>query len=155
MYRQTEYKLFEDQIDEIIYKTKLQFLKEKQIKSLYSSHISYIDHLIITKEYFIAVKSKQLINRPSSIDINNFRICINDLSKILNKKIVGIFLTLSEPTSDAIESFKFENNKILIFYNLDSKKLINEFLRCLYSNDIYIYNENNDVYMIENNNDLL
>lgn len=154
MYRQAEYKLFEDRIDKIIYKTNLPFLKEKHIKSFYSSHISYIDHVIITKEYFIAVKSTQLFNQPSNIDINNFRLCVNDLSKILNKRIVGIFLSLKEPTLEAIESIKFEKDNFILIYNLDHKKLENEFIKCLHLNEIYIYDENN-VYMLGNNIDLL
>ena len=147
MNNQNEGRQFEDYIHKIICKTKMSVLREKEIRAFYSSHISAVDHLLINREYCIAIQDKYVSSsKPSNVDINHFKSCVNDLSIILNRRCIGIYLSLLEPTIHASRSLEFENyhsnNYFIFINNPDVQKLIMTFLQCLYLYD------NEDVYMI-------
>ena len=151
--KQKEGRIFEDRIHDVLKNTKLEVYREKDIRSKYSSHISGIDHLIINENYCIAIQDKHVKSKkPTNNDIHHFKTCVNDLSKIIKKKFIGIYLSILEPTSQAIKSFDFENklnnNEFLFINNNDITKLIYNFISFLYSKNIYIY-ENDDVYMLD------
>lgn len=145
---------FEDYIHNILLQTNLPILREKEIKSRYFSYISGIDHLIITKEYCIAIQDKYVKSKkPSNVDINHFKCCVNDLSRFMNTKIIGIYLSLLKPTSYAVDSFNFENslknNEFLFINNEDPNKLVNNLVEFLYTKNIYLY-EGEDLIMLDN-----
>jgi len=153
--KQNEGKLFEDRIHNILKNTKLEIHREKEIRSKYSSHISCIDHLLINEKYCIAIQDKYVRSKkPSNVDINHFKTSVNDLSRIIKKKIIGIYLSILEPTSHAIKSFDFENNssdnEFLFINNKDINLLIYNFMFFLYSKNIYVYDDD-DIYMLEEN----
>ena len=143
---------FEEHIHSIISKTKnTTILQEKNIRSKYSTHISGIDHLIISDELIVAIQDKFVKSRkPTNTDIHHFKTCVNDLSKILNKKIVAVYLSLLEPTKPAAESFKFENsngnNYFLFINNNNENTLILSFIDFLYEHTLFLY-DNDDTYM--------
>lgn len=152
MNKQKEGRLFEDRIHSIICKTKSSVLREKHIRAFYSSHISAIDHLLINGDYCIAIQDKHVISsKPSNVDINHFKSCVNDLSIILNRRCIGIYLSLLEPTIHAMRSIEFENkhnnNYFIFINNINAEKLIMDFLHCLYVNKIYVYDDE-DTYML-------
>ena len=146
---------FEEHIHSILIKTNLQVLREKEIKSKYFSYISGIDHLIIYKDYYIAIQDKYVRSKkPSNVDANHFKCCVNDLSKVTNTKIIGIYLSLLSPTIYAVESFNFENslnrNEFLFINNENPNKLVHDLIEFLYTKEIYLY-EDDDVIMIDKN----
>ena len=156
--KQNEGKLFEDRIHNILKNTKTEIYREKDIRSKYSSHISGIDHLLLTDNYYIAIQDKHVKSKkPSNVDIHHFIKCVNDLSKILNKKIIGIYFSILKPTCHAIKSFEFENktndNEFLFINNEDINKLIYNFIFFLYNKNIFIY-DSDDIYMLEDDIDL-
>jgi hypothetical protein len=151
--KQNEGKLFEERIHNILKNTKSELYREKDIRSKYSTHISGIDHLLINDNYCIAIQDKHVRSKkPTNNDIHHFKTCVNDLSKIIKKKIIGIYLSIMEPTSPAIKSFEFENktnnNQFIFINNKDIDKLIYEFISFLYDKNIYIYDED-DLYMLD------
>ena len=151
MNNQKKGKMFEERIHNILILTKLKIYKEKEIKSNYASYISGIDHLIMNDDICIALQDKYVRSKkPSNVDIHHFKTCVNDLSKILKRKVIGVYLSLLQPTEPAIKSFEFENkngnNKFLFINNNDEEKLVNKFIDFLYENKIYIY-EDDDIFM--------
>jgi hypothetical protein len=143
---------FEDHIHSILIQTNLKILREKDIRMNYLSYITGIDHLLINNDYCIAIQDKYVKSKkPSNIDIHHFKTCVNDLSKIINMKIIGIYLSLLHPTTYAIESFNFENslnkNEFYFINNEDPNKLTNSLIEFLYSKNIYLY-EDEDLIMI-------
>ncbi len=153
--KQNEGRLFEDRIHNILSNTKSKLYREKEIRSTYSTHISGIDHLIVQDDYCIAIQDKHVRSKkPSNNDIHHFKSCVNDLSKIIKKKIIGVYLSIMEPTTPASKSIEFENktneNEFLFINNQNIDKLIYELVSFLYKRNIYIY-ENEDLLMIDEN----
>jgi hypothetical protein len=151
--KQKEGKIFEDRIHDILKNTKLEIYREKEIRSKYSSHISCIDHLLINEKYCIAIQDKHVRSKkPSNTDIHHFKTCVNDLSRIIKKKIIGVYLSILEPTCHAAKSFNFENklnnNEFIFINNKDINVLVYNFIYFLYSKNIYIY-EDDDIYMLD------
>ena len=154
--KQNEGRLFEDRIHYILKNTKLELYREKDIRSKYSSHISGIDHLLIEENYCIAIQDKHVRSKkPTNNDIHHFKTCVNDLSRIIKKKIIGIYLSIMEPTGPAIKSFEFENkinnNEFLFINNKNIDILIYNFISFLYEKNIYIYENDDDIYMLDVN----
>jgi hypothetical protein len=146
---------FEEYIHSILLQTNLPVLTEKEIRNKYISYISGIDHLILGKEYYIAIQDKYVRSRkPSNVDFNHFKCCVNDLSRFTNTKIIGIYLSLLNPTSYAVESFNFENslnrNKFVFINNENPNKLVHNLIEFLYTKNIYLY-EGEDIIMIDKN----
>ena len=148
MNNQKKGKMFEDRIHNILILTKLKIYREKDIRSNYSSHISGIDHLLMNNDICIALQDKYVKSKkPSNVDIHHFKTSVNDLSKILKRKIIGVYLSLLSPTQPALNSFNFENkhsnNNFLFINDDDEEVLVNKFINFLYENNIYIYDEDN------------
>ena len=146
-------KNFEDRIHDLISQTKYDVYREKDIRSKYGTNISGIDHLIIGDEVCIAIQDKFVKSKkPCIVDINHFKSCTSDLSKIINKKILGLYVSLLKPTSPASKSFEIENkftNNYFIFINdEDENKLINKLITTLYEYKVYLYDEDLDLQMI-------
>ena len=134
-------RLFENQIHQLLQKTKKKILREKEIKK-YSSHISGIDHLIICTNFCIAIQDKYVkSHKPSNTDIHHFKTCVNDLGRIINKNIIGIYLSILEPTYPAKKSIEFsnsiKNNEFIFIHNENKEKLIYQLFQFLYKK-IYI-----------------
>ncbi len=150
---------FETQIHELLQLTKLtnkNILREKDIKK-YSVHITGIDHLIDLDDFCIAIQDKYVhSHKPTNTDIHHFKTCVNDLSKILKKKIYGIYLSILEPTAPAKKSIEYENslknNEFNFMHHENKEKLVFELLQFLYSKNIYLYEENDTVMLNENEN---
>ena len=149
---------FENEIHQLLQKTKKKILREKEIKK-YSVHISGIDHLIICENFCIAIQDKYVkSHKPSNTDIHHFKRCVNDLGRIIRKKIIGIYLSLLEPTCPAKKSItvlnSLKNNEFIFINNENKQKLIYQLFQFLYEKNIYLY-EDEDTIMMSENDDLL
>ncbi len=61
-----------------------QIQNQNYIRSIYSTHISGIDHLIIQDDYCIAIQDKHVRSKKTSNNyIHYFKECVNYLSKII------------------------------------------------------------------------
>ena len=155
MNNQKKGKMFEDRIHNILTFTKLKIYREKDIRSNYASHISGIDHLIMNDDICIALQDKYVKSKkPTNVDIHHFKTSVTDLSKILKRKVIGVYLSLLSPTQPATDSFNFENknskNEFLFINDQDEELLINKFISFLYENNVYIYDDDN-IFMIGDN----
>jgi len=148
---------FENRIHELLKLTKENILREKDVKK-HSVHITGIDHLIELdnlNNFNIAIQDKCVhSHKPTNTDIHHFKTCVNDLSKILKKKIIGIYLSILEPTAPAQKSIEYENtlknNEFVFIHNKNKGKLVFELLQFLYEKNIYLY-EDNDIIMLNEN----
>ena len=152
MNNQKKGRIFEDRIHNILTLTKLKIYREKDIRSNYASHISGIDHLIMNDDICIALQDKYVKSKkPTNVDIHHFKTSVTDLSKILKRKVIGVYLSLLSPTQPAINSFDFENknskNNFLFINDPDEEILINNFIDFLYENKVYIYDEEDNIFM--------
>lgn len=147
-------RIFENKIHSIISQSLYTVYREKDIRSIYGSNISGIDHLIIGGDICIGIQDKYVkCKKPCIVDVNHFKACISDLSKITGKKILGIYLSLLEPTSPAKKSIELENifsDNYFIFINeKDENLLINKLIKTLYNYEVYLYDSDSDLQMIE------
>ena len=152
MNNQQKGRIFEDRIHNILISTKLLVYREKEVKSNYANHITGIDHLIMNDNICIAIQDKYVKSKkPSNVDIHHFKTSVNDLYKIIKRKIIGVYLSLMSPTQPALNSFNFENkngdNSFLFINDTDEEILVEKFIEFLYENKVYLYDEE-DVFML-------
>jgi hypothetical protein len=152
MNNQQKGRIFEDRIHKILISTKLLVYREKEVKSNYANHITGIDHLIMNDDICIAIQDKYVKSKkPSNVDIHHFKTSVNDLYKIIKRKIIGVYLSLMSPTQPALNSFNFENkhgdNSFLFINDPDEEILVEKFIEFLYENKVYLYDEE-DVFML-------
>ena len=145
--QQINYKDIDKKIHRILKQTKSEVYTEGDIRKVYH-HISGIDHLIISNNLCIAINDKHLQQgfKKQINGINEFRNSVNNLSNLINKRIIGVYLSLNNNYS-VFDNFSDEN--FITICNSDRNKLILDLLNFLYSNSIYIYESEEDVYMLD------
>lgn len=136
---------FENEIHNILSKTKLQVLSEKEIVKKYSRINNGIDHLMYANNYIICIQTKWTKANPDLSKINHFIKCVDNISQIEKIKCIGIYLSKQKITSIANNAFEFENKKNLNHYlsinGEDKKTIINSLTKLLYENEIYLYDD--------------
>jgi hypothetical protein len=127
----------------IIYSTKLQFIYKNTFvqNNIYLTHIDFI----LFKDNFVICISR-------NNNINNFIREIDLISYQLQKKCVGIYLSMFKLTTIEENIFINENLKNINYYiyiSGNDNKLIKNLLRNLYFLNIYCYDNSGDCIMIE------
>jgi hypothetical protein len=149
MLNQTIVKHFIRTVHNVLKNSNALVYSEQEIRNVYN-HINMVDHLIIRDDLYIAICDKYINAKRFNID--QFKASINSLSKLLNKKIYGIYLTCKDPSYMSFNNlnFTYQLEDVITIYNKDKDDLINDLLNCLYLNKICIYeNEQHDVYMLD------
>jgi len=143
---------FEKEIYELLSKTKFQVFNEIDIRKKYK-FITAIDHLLLCNNNMYCFQDKWTSKSISNTQINHFISGIEQLKiklKYYNYKYIGIYLSKTNLSTNAIEIVNEYNKNNLIIYITDNNiesikyKLINY----LYDNYIYLYDNENDVIMI-------
>jgi hypothetical protein len=144
--------LFEDEIHELLVKTKLQVLREKDIVRKYGSNLKGIDHMVYTDLYILCFQDKWTSTSPVLSTVNHFINCVETVSYKENKKCIGIYLTkisLTNPAKLAFSDANSRNRNLFIeIQSEDKKRLQYNLLDLLYSNQINIYESDDSVYML-------
>jgi hypothetical protein len=145
-----------DKIEKILLSTKLNIISENQIKNNYPN-ITSINYLLIIDDYYIAIQ--HIYNKPNINDVDKFITNIQQLSNILQKQIIGIYLSYSDLSHNAKYAFNNINKsktniKCVSIYDNNQENLINKLIKYLYTHKIYIYYNDNSSYMINTELDL-
>lgn len=146
--------MFEEKVHSLLSNIrKTPILREKDIRKTYGSHISAIDHMFIINDYCICFQDKWLKTTISNKDYNHFIICLYDINqRLINKKIIGIYLSKYSLSKEALVRYNEENDKQIIklyhFNNEDQNKLLKDVHIFLHSHGIYLYDLDNDCIMI-------
>jgi len=149
---------FENRINSILLLTKKQVLREKDIKQYYGIDITAVDHLIFTDNYIYCFQDKWRNSKPPSPDIIHFIKNVNDISKIENKKCIGVYISkmdLSKPSQTAIDRENSNNNNyfVSICDNLQNN-IFYKLEKFLYNNKLWLYDTNDDCIMLNSEDSL-
>lgn len=145
--------LFEEKVHSLLSNIRTtEILREKDIRKNYGSHISAIDHLFIINDYCICIQDKWLKTTISNKDYNHFIICLYDINqRLINKKIIGIYLSKYSLSKEALVRYNEENEKKIIklinFDNEDQNKLLKKFHIFLHSNGVFLTDSDGDTIM--------
>jgi hypothetical protein len=127
----------------ILYSTRLKFIY-KDIFVQYNIHLNYIDFILFNNNFIICISENN--------NINNFISEIDLISYQLQKKCVGIYLSMFKLTSLEEKLIIDENLKNINYYiyiSGNDNKLIKNLLRNLYFLNIYCYDNSGDCIMID------
>jgi hypothetical protein len=142
---------FENKIHKLLSKTKLNVLREIDIKQKFGNNISGIDHFIEFTDMCLCFQDKNQKTSISNSQVGHFITCVNNISSILNKKCIGIFISNIDFSSVSKQQIDFENNKqkneFIIIFDLNYVELMRKILFYLYSNNIWMY-DGDDCMMI-------
>jgi hypothetical protein len=127
----------------ILYSTRLKFIY-KDIFVQYNIHLNYIDFILFNDNFILCISQNN--------NINNFISEIDLISYQLQKKCVGIYLSMFKLTSLEEKLLIDENLKNInhyIYISGNDNKLIKNLLRNLYFLNIYCYYNSGDCIMID------
>jgi predicted helicase len=146
-------KIFENDIHNFIINTKKLVLREIDIKREFGTNISGIDHLIICDNYCICLQDKLQQTTITNSQVGHFITCVNNLSRKLNKRCIGIFISNNNFSSHAEKQIFDENsanmiNKFDIIYDQNFDNLCRKIMLFLYEKHIWLYEPNGDCMMI-------
>jgi len=114
---------FQNKIQKLLMKTRLTVFREIDIKQNFGQNISGIDHLIEFDNLCICIQDKFQQTNISETQTENFITCVNNLSNILKKKCIGIFISNVDLSITANQKIIIENNKnyneFIILYPTD------------------------------------
>ena len=150
MSEQPNIKNFKYTLHDILKNMNASVYSENEIRNVYNS-VNLIDHLIVYNESYIAICDKYIYSKKNFIE--QFIYSIDNLSKFINKRIYGIYLTSKNPYNTSFNDLSLTTNlnHVVTIYNEDINNLINDLLSYLYSNNIYVYESETDVYMLDKN----
>jgi hypothetical protein len=163
---------FENKIHKLLLKTKLPVLREMDIKHKFGQNISGIDHMIEFSNICLCFQDKHQKTSISNAQVGcefaskiapsvrhlsqtnsvgHFITCVNNVSDILQKKCIGIFISIIDFSNIAIQQIELENNKqkneFNIIYDNNYVYLMKKILFYFYSNGIWMY-DGEDCMMI-------
>ena len=142
---------FENKIHKLLLKTKLQVLREIDIKQKFGQNISGIDHFIEFYNFCLCFQDKYQKTSISNAQVGHFITCVNNISDILHKKCIGIFISNIDLSSVSKQQIELENNKqkneFNIIFDNNYVELMRKILYYFYSNGIWMY-DGEDCMMI-------
>lgn len=142
---------FENKIHKLLLKTKLKVLREIDIKQKYGQNITGIDHMIEFNNICLCFQDKYQKTSISNSQVGHFITCVNNISDLLNKKCIGIFISNIDFSSISKQQIEVENNKqkneFNIIFDNNYVQLIKKILNYFYSNGIWLY-DGDDCMMI-------
>jgi len=114
---------FENKIQKLLMKTKLNVFREIDIKQRFGQNISGIDHLIEFDNLCICIQDKFQQTPISNSQSGHFITCVNNIANILQKKCIGIFISNIDLSMVAQQQIMMENSKnqnefLILFDNI-------------------------------------
>jgi hypothetical protein len=145
---------FENRIHNILRLLNNNILREKDIKNIYGQNITAIDHLIYSDTFILCIQDKWRCTKESNVSIHHFIYCVEEIHKLENKKCYGLYLSRKGITKIANLSFQKKNNEYKniqfnSFQNENQDLLIGEFKKFLYTEKLYLYDEDNTAIMLD------
>ena len=154
---------FEDKIQSRLETTGIKINREKDVKQIYGSHITAIDHLFENdnNEILVCIQDKWLSTKVTNKDFNHFSTCVNTISthnKSNNYKLILALyvsnngLTMPSQTQLEFENIKFNNKKSIIkYYNINDtseQRLIDKVQNFIHKYKFYTYDSQGDCNML-------
>ena len=142
---------FENKIQKLLMKTKLNVFREIDIKQRFGQNISGIDHLIEFDNLCICIQDKFQQTPISNSQSGHFITCVNNIANILQKKCIGIFISNIDLSMVAQQQIMMENsknqNEFLILFDNNYVELMKKIYYYFHSNKIWFY-DGDDAMMI-------
>ncbi len=145
--------IIEEKITEFLRKTNYYIYTEKEIRRNYS-YITAIDQMIILDDMCICFQDKWLNKTISNSMFSHFINNCNYIQNILNRKVIGIYLSNYPLSKEANKMLSVENNKNLqsvLYYSIhdfEFNRLLDKLHNILHDNNIFIYEEPNSDYIL-------
>jgi hypothetical protein len=145
---------FETNIHNFLLKTNKVVLREKDIKHEHGGNISGIDHFIDCGTYGLCIQDKLQKIKITTSQVGHFICCVNNLSKKIGKKCIGIFITNKPFSPFAEKQILDENNtnhsnNFDIIYDDNFNILCDKIMCYFYKKHIWFYEPNGDSVMID------
>lgn len=150
-------KLFENEIHEILHKTKHDvLLNEKEIRQK-DATITAIDHLLIANNICLCFQDKWISTTVSNSNFNHFAKSVEKIAANINMKVYAVYVSNTDLSSIANKLFEEENNKFksgqsnieyIKINNTIKPKLFNQLYNFLYSHYIFMYDKDDDCIML-------
>jgi hypothetical protein len=138
---------FELNLYNILQCTGYQFIYKKQYTN-HNINLIYTDFMINTSTYFICIYSNYFQS-----NLQNFVDEIKNLSYYYQKHCIGIYFNMYKLTNNEdkiiIDENKKNINHIINISNSNQNMLIKKFLKYLYTNNIFCYDNSRDCIMID------
>ena len=142
---------FENKIHKLLTKTNLNVLREIDIKQRFGQNISGIDHLIEFNNICLCFQDKFQKTSISNSHVGHFITCVNNISDILMKKCIGIFISNIDFSSISKQQIDLENsknkNEFMIIFDNSYVELMRKIYFYFHSNGIWFY-DGQDAMMI-------
>ena len=150
---------FENEVHQLLNKTKPDvLLNETQIRK-YDATITAIDHLLIANNMCFCLQDKWLKTTISNSSFNHFSKCVEKVSAKLNysMKINAIYISNNDFSNIAEKQLLEENNKYYLglsnieYIKINSiykDKIFNKIHKLLQSNYIFMYDNDGDCIML-------
>jgi hypothetical protein len=143
---------FENTINDILQMTNKNVLRELDIKRVFGNDITAIDHLINNEDFILCIQDKWCIAKPTSPQVIHFIKNVNDISIIMNKPCIGLYLSkmpLSHPSLNAINRANVQNkNYFLSIYDISQDNIYNLLKQFLYNYNIWLYDDDGSINML-------
>ena len=150
---------FENEIHQLLNKTKPDvLLTEKQIRQKYPT-ITAIDHLLIANNICFCFQDKWLKTNISNSSFNHFAKCVETVASKINNNlrlVYGVYISNNDFSSIANKQFDEENNKYklglsnIVYIKINSvnkDNIYNNIHELLHSNNIFMYDKDGDCIM--------
>ena len=115
-------------------------LREKDVKKIFGSNNSSVDHCLISRDYIICIQDKWEA-RPACISkINHFLMGLNNISKKIPKlKCIGIYLSKLTVSAPSLEALHSNDIKCVNIYGNDMENIIEYLLGYIHKYGFYTY----------------
>jgi hypothetical protein len=135
---------FENAIHNFLLQTKKMVLREIDVKRRFGYNITGIDHFIEFDNICLCFQNKYQKSTITNAQVGHFITCVNNISDIIHKKCIGIFISNNDLSLVSKQQIEFENNKYknhyIIIYDSNYNNLIQKLLGYFYNNNLYFYN---------------
>lgn len=134
---------FENKIQKVLLKTKRPIYREADIRHRFGQSLSGISHAIDLDNMCICIKTKWQQTQISNQEVMEFISNVNNLSSMIMKKCVGIFISNVDLSVVGQQQFDMENlknqNHYTILSDSDYISLIKKIYYYFHSNGIWFY----------------
>ncbi len=148
---------FENEIHQLLKKTKPDLLlNEKQIRQ-YDATITAIDHLLIANNICFCFQDKWLKTTISNSSFNHFSKCVEKVATKLNNnmKIYGVYICNNDFSSIANKQLEEENNKFKLGQSIIEYIKINNSIKNIIFDNIHKLLHSNNIFMFDKDDDCM
>ena len=149
---------FENDIHNLLQGTQLDIKREKDVKNIFGSNNTCIDHFFENINILYCIQTKHVTSHSATISqIHHFIKCIENIQKKTNKHCIAIYLSLlpiSKPSQKAFEEENINNKKIqyINIFHKDTFILQQKLKYFLHYHKIFFYDNEYCVEMLDLSN---